>query len=131
MNLRSVAPFFRLFVRAAALCAGWLVCSFCIGAQSVPATNSDPSDLILVNGKIITVDARDSIAQAIAVHAGKIVAVGSNDEVRKRAPQGARVIDLHGRAATPGLIDTHCHFDETESLYAIELSKIKSVADAV
>ena len=131
MNLRSVAPFFRLFVRAAAQCAGWLVCSFCIGAQSVPATNSDPSDLILVNGKIITVDARDSIAQAIAVHAGKIVAVGSNDEIRKRAPQGARVIDLHGRAATPGLIDTHCHFDETESLYAIELSKIKSVADAV
>ena len=131
MNLRSVAPFFRLFVRAAALCAGWLVCSFCIGAQSVPATNSDPSDLILVNGKIITVDARDSIAQAIAVHAGKIVAVGSNDEIRKRAPQGARVIDLHGRAATPGLIDSHCHFDETESLYAIELSKIKSVADAV
>jgi predicted amidohydrolase YtcJ len=131
MNLRSVAPFFRLFVRAAALCAGWLVCSFCIGAQSVPATNSDPSDLILVNGKIITVDARDSIAQAIAVHAGKIVAVGSNDEIRKRAPQGARVIDLHGRAATPGLIDTHCHFDETESLYAIGLSKIKSVADAV
>ena len=50
MNLRSVAPFFRLFVRAAALCAGWLVCSFFIGAQSVPATNSDPSDLILVNG---------------------------------------------------------------------------------
>ena len=131
MNLRSVAPFFRLFVRAAALCAGWLVCSFCIGAQSVPATNSDPSDLILVNGKVITVDARDSIAQAIAVHAGKIVAVGSNDEIRKRAPQGARVIDLHGRAATPGLIDTHCHFDETESLYAIGLSKIKSVADAV
>ena len=86
MNLRSVAPF-RLFVRAAALCAGWLVCSFCIGAQSVPATNSDPSDLILVNGKIITVDARDSIAQAIAVHAGKIVAVGSNDEIRKRAPR--------------------------------------------
>jgi predicted amidohydrolase YtcJ len=131
MKLRLVALFLKPFVRTAALCAGNLFCSFFTCAQSVPRANSDPSDLILVNGKIITVDARDSIAQAIAVHDGKIVAVGTNDEIREHAPQGARVIDLHGRTATPGLIDTHCHFDETESLYAIELSKIKSVAEAV
>jgi predicted amidohydrolase YtcJ len=131
MKLRRVARFLKPFVPTAALCAGNLLCSFCICAQSAPATGSDPSDLILVNGKIITVDARDSIAQAIAIRDGKIVAVGSNDEIRERASQTARVIDLHGRAATPGLIDTHCHFDETESLYAIELNKIKSVAEAV
>jgi len=131
MSLRSVAPFFKPFVRAAALCAGSLLCSYGICAQSAPATGSDPADLILVNGKIITVDARDSIAQAIAIHGGTIVAVGTDDQIRKRASQGARVIDLHGRTATPGLIDTHCHFDETDALYAIDLSKIKSVAEAV
>src|SRR5215470_12833720 len=131
MKLRLVVLFPTPFVRTAALCAGNLFCSFFMCAQSVPRTNSDPSDLILVNGKIITVDARDSIAQAIAVHDGKIVAVGTNDEIREHAPQGARVIDLHGRTATPGLIDAHCHFDETESLYAIELSKVNSVAEAV
>ena len=131
MKIRLVALFLKPFVSTVALCAGSLLCSCCICAQSVPAAGPVPSDLILINGKIITVDARDSIAQAIAIHDGKIVAIGTNDEIRKRAPKSAQVIDLHGRTATPGLIDTHCHFDETEALYAIELSKIKSVAEAV
>ena len=113
------------------MCAASLLYSLCIYAQGAPAAGSDSSDLILINGKIITVDAYDSVAQAIAIHNGKIVAVGTNGEMRKRAPRSARVIDLHGRTATPGLIDTHCHFDETDALYAIDLSKIKSVAEAV
>lgn len=79
-------------------------------------------DLVLVNGKIITVDPQDSIAQAVAITDGKIVAVGSNDAVRRNAAKGARVIDLHGRAVTPGLIDTHCHFQEVDSLYSLDLS---------
>jgi predicted amidohydrolase YtcJ len=98
-------------------------------AQSTSAENS--ADLILINGKIITVDAKDSVAQALAIRNGKIVAVGSNEQIRKLAPKDAQVIDLHSRTATPGLIDSHCHFDETDKIYGIELSNIKQIADAV
>jgi len=79
-------------------------------------------DLVLINGKIITVDAKDSVAEAVAITGGKIVAVGSNQAARQAASKTARVIDLQGRAATPGLIDTHCHFEEADALYAINLS---------
>jgi predicted amidohydrolase YtcJ len=89
------------------------------------------SDLILINGKIITVDAKDSVAQALAIRGGKIIAVGSNDEIRKLAPKNARVVDLHGRTATPGLIDSHCHFDETDQLYGIDLGKITKISEAL
>ncbi len=101
-------------------------------AQNFPDAHSPGgADLLLVNGKIITVDAKDSIAQAIAIQDGKIVAVGSNADVRKYAAKNARIFDLHGRTATPGLIDSHCHFDETTILYDLDLSNIKSVAEAV
>lgn len=92
---------------------------------------SQSSDLILINGKVITVDVKDSIAQAVAIHDGKITVVGSNDEIRNLAPKGARVIDLHGLTITPGLIDTHCHFDETSVLYDITLSEVTSIKDVV
>src|SRR5262245_28410983 len=125
----SIFP--KCFRRTVALCAGSLLCSICVGAQSTAPAASASSDLILINGKIITVDAHDSVAQAIAIHDGKIVAVGTNDEIRKLVSKDARIIDLHGRSATPGLIDTHCHFDATNDLYAINLSKVTSVAEAV
>lgn len=89
------------------------------------------ADLILINGKIITVDAKDSIMQAIAISDGKILAVESNDEIRKLTGKNTRVIDLHGRTATPGLIDTHCHFDASGILYAIDLSNVKNIPEAV
>src|SRR5262249_11431303 len=74
---------------------------------------------------------KDSIAQALVIHDGKITAVGSNEEIRKFAPKSAIVIDLHGLTVTPGLIDTHCHFDETSVLYDITLSEVTSIKDTV
>ncbi len=91
------------------------------------------ADLILINGKILTVDPQDSIAEAVAISAGKITAVGSNEAVKKVAAKNARVIDLHGRTATPGLIDTHCHFQEAAVLYDVEVSdpSIKQIPDVL
>jgi len=68
------------------------------------------ADLILYNGKIVTVDAQFSIQQAVAVKNARIVATGSNEAVLKsqRGPH-TRVVDLRGRMALPGLIDSHLH----------------------
>lgn len=69
-----------------------------------------PADLILHHGKIVTVDARFSIRQAVAVGGGKILAVGDDAAVLKahRGPK-TQVIDLKGRTVLPGLIDSHLH----------------------
>ncbi len=68
------------------------------------------ADLILYNGKILTVDAAFSIREALAVKSGRITAVGTTAEIL-RAQRGARTraIDLRGRTVLPGLIDSHLH----------------------
>jgi predicted amidohydrolase YtcJ len=116
------------------LAAVLLIVTFSVPVQAQTGADrhaSGNAELLLLNGKIITMDAGDSIAQAVAIHDGKIVAVGSNDEVRQHAASNARIIDLHGRTATPGLIDTHCHFDETAKIYDLDLSNVKSVSEVV
>jgi len=68
------------------------------------------ADLVLLNGKIITVDGNDSIAGALAVKGPKIVAVGATAAIKKLAGRDTRIVDLKGLTVTPGLIDAHCHF---------------------
>ena len=83
-----------------------------------------PADLILRNGKILTVDASDSIAEAVAITGGKIVAVGTNDQIAALADAHTQRIDLRGRTATPGLIDSHVHFSEADALYMVDLGDV-------
>jgi predicted amidohydrolase YtcJ len=66
-------------------------------------------DLILSNGKIITVDERFTIAQALAVKGDRIVAVGTNADMSGLAGANTRRMDLRGRSVIPGLIDNHMH----------------------
>jgi predicted amidohydrolase YtcJ len=66
-------------------------------------------DVIYLNGKFVTLDARDSIASAVAIRGGRFVAVGATDRLRKLAGTGTRIVDLGGRTVLPGLIDAHCH----------------------
>jgi predicted amidohydrolase YtcJ len=90
-------------------------------------------DLILIHGKIITVDPGDKIAEAVAVQGTKISAVGTTAAIRQLAGPRTRVIDLKGKTATPGLIDTHCHFQGAAQLYDVALDgpEIAKIADAV
>jgi predicted amidohydrolase YtcJ len=68
-----------------------------------------PADVILSGGKIITVDERFTIAQAVAIRGDRFVAVGSDQEIARLAGPATRRIDLRGRAIVPGLIDNHMH----------------------
>ena len=70
--------------------------------------NTGP-DLVLHNGRISTVDARNSTVEAIAIKNGEIVATGSNGHVRELARRNTKVIDLNRRRVLPGLIDGHLH----------------------
>ena len=69
---------------------------------------ADP-DVVYFNGKIATMDAAGSTAEAVAVRDGKFVVVGTSDAMKKLAGPLTRVIDLGGKTVVPGLIDAHCH----------------------
>ncbi len=74
------------------------------------STAPDPAaELIAFGGKIITVDASFRTHQAIAVRDGRIVRVGSNDEVMKLRGEQTKLVDLGGKTVIPGLIDSHVH----------------------
>ncbi len=92
-----------------------------------------PPQLILFHGRILTVDSRDSIAEAVGVRDGKIIAIGTDRDILRLADAATRRIDLHGRTATPGLIDSHAHIADAgvEQLYHVHLSDASTVAEVV
>jgi predicted amidohydrolase YtcJ len=92
-----------------------------------------PADLVLVDARILTVDAAFSTATALAVRDGRFVAVGSNEEVRRYIGPATRVIEGRGRTVVPGFIDTHVHALDVASGEAtqpfVNLRSIKEVQD--
>ena len=110
-----------------------------LGALAAGALSMDArqpavtADMVLLNAKIITVDATDRIAQAVAVAGGKILAVGSNDEIRRHIGSSTERVDLDGRAVTPGLLDAHAHFHSggVQRLFVLDVSfpAVKSIED--
>lgn len=71
------------------------------------------ADLVLLNGNIITVDSNNTIVEAIAVIDDKIVSLGSSDEINNLVGDSTDVIDLKGKTAIPGFIDSHAHLIST------------------
>jgi predicted amidohydrolase YtcJ len=74
------------------------------------ASVDEPADLVLLNGRVVTVDDERPEAQAVAIVGDRIRAVGTNREIRRTIGDGTRIIDLEGRLAVPGFIDGHAHF---------------------
>jgi predicted amidohydrolase YtcJ len=70
---------------------------------------AEPADLILHNGRIITVDQTFQIVQAVAVKDGRILDAGKNERIRTHEGPKTRVIDLNGKTVLPGLYDSHTH----------------------
>ena len=81
------------------------ILSFFSGCSS----NTQTADLIVYNGKVIIVDADDTVAEAMAIRGEKILRVGSDDEILALKDSATEVIDLEGKAVLPGLIDSHTH----------------------
>jgi predicted amidohydrolase YtcJ len=76
---------------------------------SLSARAADPADLIVHNAKVVTLDARSSIVEAVAARDGKLLAVGTNADVLKLKGDKTRVIDAKGKVVLPGLYDSHAH----------------------
>jgi len=80
-----------------------------IGLSAFGCSYGPKADLVLYNGKIITVDPDFSIVEAIAVRGDRILMTGSNNEVLYRSSAGTREVNLEGKTVIPGLIDSHLH----------------------
>jgi hypothetical protein len=103
-----------------------VVAMFLAGAAAISmlsafAQGPITADLILSNGKIVTVDDRFTIAQAVAIKGNRIVAIGANQEIDRLAAPNARRINLRGRTVIPGLIDNHNHLLRAATTWPLEL----------
>ena len=108
----------------------WLFAAAALLAFSAAAT-AQTADLVLVNGKIVTVDDRFSIAQALAIRGQRIVAVGTNADVEKLKGPQTRTMDLAGRTVIPGLIDNHAHWIRAAEHDELRFDGITSRAQAL
>jgi len=96
----------------------------------------NPVDLILINGKVLTVNPHFDIVEAVAVKNGRITAVGGNQAVRALAGPGSKTIDLAGATMLPGINDAHMHapfFGATRPPLALDLTfpAVQSIGDIV
>jgi hypothetical protein len=80
-------------------------------AQDDPRLVDGTADLVLLDGKVITVDPADSIAEAVAVKAGRIIAVGQNADISRLIGEKTQVVHLAGKSVLPGFVDAHTHLE--------------------
>jgi predicted amidohydrolase YtcJ len=97
--------------------------------SAVAPLSAPPADLILYNGRVVTVDKTFSIAQAVAVREGRITIVGSNEAALVTKGAGTQLVDLHGRTVIPGLIDSHVHPAAAMTEFDHALPEMESVED--
>ena len=89
-------------------------------------------DTVFINGNIVTVDSEFSIASAVAVRDGRILAVGTNKDIEPMAGSPTTMVDLQGKTVLPGLIDTHAHVERAGLLkYTLQLDDVSTLAQTL
>lgn len=100
----------------------WIALLACAGIAA-----AQPADLVLRDGKFVTLEPSQPEAQALVARGGKIVAIGTNQAAAKWIGPRTRVMDLHGRLAIPGFIEGHGHFTALgESKLTLDLRNAKN-----
>lgn len=94
------------------------------------ADPAESADLILLHGRVYTVDAKQPWAEAIAVRQGKILAVGSDADILRYKTATTTIVEAKGRLVLPGFTDCHVHFlDGSQSLQYVNVDQAKTVAE--
>ena len=106
----------NLLLCATVLCGGFVVAAVLAVVLKAQAPSPPPDDrvvhypdMVVLNGKVVTVDDRSSIQEAVAIRDGRFLAIGGTADIRRLAGPSTRIIDAQGRTVLPGLIDTHVH----------------------
>lgn len=115
----------RLFRALLVISCGFLICSAAASAQQ--SARVVPADILIVHGKIYTLDPQKPWAEALAIRKGKIVAVGTALEVEKFRGIGTRRIDAGGKLVLPGFTDCHIHF--LDGSFTLGQAKLEGAAD--
>jgi predicted amidohydrolase YtcJ len=119
---------FRVYLVLFAVTVGVMSTQARVRQQAAPA----PADLVLTNGRILTVEDSAPEAQAIAVTGSRITAIGSAESIKPYIGSSTRVIDLGGQLAIPGFIESHGHFTGIGNMkMELDLTTAKSWDDIV
>jgi len=103
-----------------------------LGLAGGCSKKTEPADLVVMNGKIVTMDVARPQVEALAVRGDKIVEVGTAKKIKKYIGPATETIDLGGKLAVPGLTDAHVHFTGIgQSKLTLDLTKAKSWDDIV
>jgi predicted amidohydrolase YtcJ len=111
----------------------FLAAMVALGCFAPAPLRANPADILLLNGRIVTLDDTSEITEALAITGDRIAATGSGDQMRKLVGADTKIIDLGGRTVIPGLIDSHIHLVRAGFRYASEVdwSGATSIADAL
>ncbi len=96
---RQLLPFF-------AVALSFMLSAGTAAAQAVPSELLAYPNLVIINGKVLTVDAQFTVAEAVAMRDGRILAVGSNNDIKRLIGPQTRVVDAGGRSVVPGFVDS-------------------------
>jgi predicted amidohydrolase YtcJ len=125
----------RQFIKIGTAATASLAAAACTsaGGSAAAARRPNGADLILHNGRFVTMDDARPSADAVLIANGRFAAVGTADEIMRRRDAATTVVDLQGRTVIPGLVDTHLHVIRGGLNYTMELrwDGVPSLADAM